>query len=411
MEVTTSSATGVNPPSPSGAVTPSTSPTAAPPSSIPATGTLPVETSTTAGSSSTTATVTTTSVAGDSSESGGVSSDGAEETVPTTSDGAPSTNAETAADTSGPVVEDGDLTPPRPLNVTAAKARHEHDFRASAADSTVSYNDNDQIAVFDNRAATLMGKLVLTFGGAGETNGNLTESGKFCAQRGFHVLAVAAFQAYDIVSHGPEFYGLARRTVFEGVMYTKEDAFANITLTKADGVAQRTQKALQYLHATYPDEDWGYYLQEDGSVRWSDVIFTGMSHGASNSARFGSLVRASRVVSVGGPRDNLCQRVDLNNCGGDVATWYDEEHLTPIDRYYTITGVQDDQHTQHLFAMEKLGYTGEATRVDSTQPPYNGSHRLVHPGGHDDLCTNQTYKNLCNYAFGVPTENQAGTGQ
>lgn len=321
-----------------------------------------------------------------------------------------SASGEATADTSAPVVPDGDMVPPRALNVTAAKARHEHNFRAKTADATVSYNDNDQIAVFDNRAATLMGKLVLTFGGAGETKGNLTESGKFCAQRGFHVLAIAAFQAYDIVSHGPEFYGLARRTVFEGVMHTKEDAFANITLTKADGVAQRTQKALQYLHATYPDEDWGYYLQEDGSVRWSDVIFTGMSHGASNSARFGSLVRVSRVVAVGGPRDNLCQRVDLNNCGGDVATWYDEEHATPIDRYYTITGVGDDQHTQHLFAMEKLGYTGEAVRVDSAQPPYNDSHRLVHPGGHDDLCTNQTYKNLCNYAFGVPTENQNGTG-
>lgn len=307
------------------------------------------------------------------------------------------------------VDEDGDLVPPRALDVTAAKGRHEHRFRAKDADATVSYNDNDEIAIFDNRAATLMGKLVLTFGGAGETKGNLTGGGEFCAKRGFHVLAVAAFQAYNIVDYGPDFFGDARRTVFEGVMHTKQDAFANITLTPADGVAQRTQKALQYLHATYPDEDWGYYLQADGSVRWSDVIFTGVSHGASNSARFASLVRASRVVAVAGPRDNLCARVDLNDCGGEVATWYDEVPKTPIERYYTITGTQDDQHTQHLFAMEKLGYLGEPTRVDNAQPPYDNSHRLVHGGGHDDVCANQSFADLCNYAFGVPAENHAGT--
>lgn len=316
----------------------------------------------------------------------------------------------TGAGTNDDAVDDnGDPVPPRALNVTATPGRHEHRFRAKAADPAVSYNDNDQIAIFDNRAATLMGKLVLTFGGAGETKGNLTGGGEFAAKRGFHVLAVAAFQAYNIVDYGPDFFGLARRTVFEGVMHTKQDAFANITLTAADGVAQRTQKALEYLHATYPEEDWGYFLQADGSVRWSDVIFTGVSHGASNSARFASLVRASRVVAVAGPRDNLCARVDLNNCGGEVATWYDEEPQTPSDRYYAITGVTDDQHTQHLFAMAKLGLPGEPTRVDNAQPPYGNSHRLMHGGGHDDVCANPSFRNLCNYAFGVPAENHAGT--
>jgi hypothetical protein len=341
-----------------------------------------------------------------------------EDVAPSASSGAPADTGAASADDSADstdgeatstVDENGDLVPPRALNVTATPGRHQHNFRAKTADATVSYNDNDEIAIFDNRAAKLMGKLVLTFGGAGETKGNLTGGGEFCAKRGFHVIAVAAFQAYNIVDYGPDFFGDARRTVFEGVMHTKEDAFASITLTPADGVAQRTQKALEYLHATYPDEDWGYYLQADGSVRWSDVIFTGVSHGASNSARFASLVRASRVVAVAGPRDNLCARADLNDCGGEVATWYSEVSKTPADRYYTVTGTQDDQHTQHLYAMERLGYVGEPTRVDSAQPPYGNSHRLVHGGGHDDVCANQSFQNLCNYAFGVPTENQAGT--
>jgi hypothetical protein len=302
-----------------------------------------------------------------------------------------------------------DLLPPRVLNVTASEARHQHSFRAKAADPEVSFNDNTQIAVLDNRATTLMGKLVLPFGGAGVNSGTLTGAGEFCARRGFHVLAIATFQDYDIVSRGPDFFGNARRTAFEGVLHTREGEFANIAMTPAGGVAQRTQKALQYLHSMFPEEDWGYYLQEDGSVRWSDVIFTGMSHGASNSARFGFLVRASRVVSSSGPRDNLCTRVDLANCGGDVATWFSETPKTPIDRFYAITGRSDSQHTQHLFAMEKLGYVGKAMELQGSQPPYGNTHRLIANAGHVDFCGDNAYAAACNYVFGVPPENQAGT--
>lgn len=340
---------------------------------------------------------------------GGSSDGGAGTSGSTSSAGQPSPSGGRAGGAGGGGVADGDTPQPRPLTVTAQKSRHQHTFRAKTADSAVSFNDNNQIAVFDNRASTLMGKLVLPFPGQGVNAGTLTGGGEFCAKRGFHVLAIATFQTYDIVSRGADFFGNARRTAFEGVLYTHEGEFANIAMTPADGVAQRTQKALQYLDETYPDEDWGYYLQPDGSVRWSDVIFTGMSHGASNAARFGFLVRASRVVSASGPRDNLCTRVDLNDCGGVVATWYGEAPKTPIDRFFAISGTTDDQHTQHLFAMEKLGYTGKATSVEGAEPPYSGSHRLNAKSGHTDFCGSAAYAAVCNYAFGVPAENQAGT--
>jgi len=302
----------------------------------------------------------------------------------------------------------GDPLPPRPLNVTAAKARHEHTFRARDADPGVTFNDNNQVAVFDNRAPTLMGKLVLPFGGVGTNQGTLGGGGEFCARRGFHVLGIAAFQDYDILSNGADFFGDARRQVFEGVEHTREGAFANIRMAPADGVAQRTQKALEYLHARFPEEDWGYYLQADGTVRWSDVIFTGMSHGGSNAARFAMLVRASRAVSVSAPRENLCVRSDPANCGGVIATWLDEAPKTPIDRFFALSGRTDEQHTQHLFAMERLGFVGTPTSIDGAAPPYGGSHRLTVNAGHVDFCAEARHAAACNYLFGVPAENQAG---
>jgi hypothetical protein len=303
----------------------------------------------------------------------------------------------------------GDPPSPRSLDVTADKARHQHTFRAKDADPAVSFNDNTQVAVLDNRAATLMGKLVLPFGGLGTNAGTLDAGGEFCARRGFHVLGIAAFQDYDILSAGADFFGNARRQVFEGKEYTREGAFANISMTPADGVAQRTQKALQYLHAQFPEEDWGYYLQSDGSVRWSDVIFAGFSHGGSNAARFATLVRASRVVSLSAPRENLCVRSDPANCGGVVATWLGETPVTPRDRFFALSGRTDEQHLQHLFAMEKLGYAGSPTSIDGAAAPYGGSHRLTTDAGHTDFCKETRFASACNYMFGVPSENQAGT--
>jgi len=303
----------------------------------------------------------------------------------------------------------GDLLASRPLNVTVTPGLHEHTFLASAADPAVSFNDNAQLAKFDNRAATLMGKLVLTFGGAGSTAGHLGGQGAFCTKRGFHVLAIAAFQDYNVGLGDADFYGDARRQVFEGIEHTKLGDFATIEMVPADGVAQRTQKALQYLHQQAPDEDWGYYLQADGSVRWSDVIFTGVSHGASNSARFAMLVRVSRSVAIAGPRDNSCQDTDPAACGNVLAaTWLEEEPATPIERFFALTGTADEQYPQHLFAMDRLGYVGEPAEVIGQQPPYGGSHRLVTPAVHGDLCGKPEYDAACNYAFGVPPENHAG---
>ncbi|HEY0714808.1 MAG TPA: hypothetical protein VGF45_19160 [Polyangia bacterium] len=303
-----------------------------------------------------------------------------------------------------------DTPPPRPLNVTAPRMRYTHRFRTKDADPQVSFNDNTQIAVVDTRSAKMVGKLVLPFDGAGTTAGGLGAAGTFCVSRGFHVLGIAAFQMYDILKNDPAFYGAARRQVFEGVEHTRKYDFANIRMVPSDGVAKRTEMALKYLHRLYPAEDWGYFLNADGTVRWSDVIFTGFSHGASNSARFAMLVRAWRAVSFAGPRENTCNNFPacLTANGLISAHWLDEVPATPRDRFFALTGTRDDQNQQHLFSMEKIGYSGKPTSM-SVGPPYGGSHRIVEEGGgHTSPCNETTYKALCNYLFGVAPENLNG---
>ncbi|HEY2901329.1 MAG TPA: hypothetical protein VGL59_12185 [Polyangia bacterium] len=301
-----------------------------------------------------------------------------------------------------------DQPPTHPLNVTATKTRHTHNFRSKDADPGVTFNDNTEIATVDPSSHTMVGKLILPFGGLGTDNGITGPVGDFLVRRGYHVLGVAAFQNYNVVIGDPAFYGDARRSVFEGKNYTHKNEFATINLTPSDGVAMRVQKALQYLQKLAPEEDWGYFLNADGSVRWSDVAFTGQSHGASNAPRFAKLVRAWRAVSFAGPRDNECNSLNTPSCEGVVtATWLTEPSATPMDRYYGVTGNQDAQHPQHLFAMYKANYVGQPVNV-TTGAPYSNSHRIITDAGHAWFCDETTYKALCNYLFDVPPENANG---
>ena len=254
----------------------------------------------------------------------------------------------------------------------------------------------------------MIGKLVVSFGGQGSTTGYVGGVGNFAAARGFHVLAVTYYTAYNIVRGDADFYGDARLEVFEGIDHTEDYEFASVHIGKPDCVETRVAKALAYLQGLHPDEDWGYYLNEDGSVRWQDVIATGMSHGASAVARIAMVRTLARVVSLSGPRDNTC--ADDPACtNGVVAAWLDETPLTPIDRFFAMTGVMDSQHAEHRFAMERLSYVGLVIDVDAMAPPYGGSHRLsTSSAGHADFCGEASYADACNYMFDVPPENAAG---
>jgi hypothetical protein len=161
--------------------------------------------------------------------------------------------------------EPGDTPPWRELNVVAAPDEHIHGN-----------------AGLDNRA-TPLGKLVVDIG---------VNSGGYVAwlaKRGYHSMGAPCGSC-----PAPNL-GAGRDEVGECRM----EEFAN--------TEEHVRTTLGSLHDQFPEEDWGYFLNEDGSVRWSDVALTGMSHGATTAAVVGRIgVRLWRVVSRSGPRDNTC---------------------------------------------------------------------------------------------------------
>jgi hypothetical protein len=255
----------------------------------------------------------------------------------------------------------------------------------------------------------------VNLGGAGKVSADTSGVAEFAVKRGFHVFAPAYDTNFNIVINDADYYGDARREEFDGMDHTSRYAARDaqpseqLGLSPPDGVERRVQRGVAYLAERFPEEGWRHFLAADGSLRWSDVILTGTSHGASSAARFAMLVAVSRVLSFSGPRDNTCLDSTCAEPSAVVATWFSEVPATSIDRFYALTGVKDPQHVQHLVAFERLHYLGAVTEVDGAAAPYDDSHRLQSTSGaHSSYCGSAAYRDVCNYMLDVPPQNAAG---
>ncbi len=182
------------------------------------------------------------------------------------------------------------------------------------------------------------------------------------------------------------------------------------------------------LAAAYPPEDWGYFLNQDGSVRWSDVAITGMSHGATTAAVAGRIgVRMWRVVSRSGPRDDTCG-VGASptatfdpanppwhaNCPlADIAAWLDQPSITPINRFYGLVGTTDVEYGDIMFNMNYTQYPGPPVQWNVTGAVLTGNQFYSTVGGHLDWLQAAGpppgTDAALNIAFAIPAANQNPT--
>lgn len=319
--------------------------------------------------------------------SAGVSSGGAgnaSSAGATSSAGVTSGGTAAGGSSGGSGFEEGDTPPPRPLNVVAAKGEHVHGG-----------------AGVDTRAAKLLGKLVVDIG---------VNSGGYVpwlAKRGYHSMgAPCGSCAAPNLGAGRDTVGTCRL-----------DEFKN--------TADHVKTTLVSLQAQFPEEDWGYFLNEDGSVRWSDVAITGMSHGATTAAVAGHVAeRMWRVVSRSGPRDDTCGNnggvctlplttpsYDVNCMPAKIASWLDGPSKTPLNRFYGLVGTTDVECGDIMFNMHYAKYPGEPVLFNMQGAVLTGTNQFfTTEGGHLDFL-NAANKPLnteavLNIAFGIPPENQ-----
>ncbi len=308
----------------------------------------------------------------------------------------------TAGSAAGSAGSDGigmDIPPWRDLNVTVAPGQHTHTTPAG------------QSAGMDNRAAKMASKLVVDLG---------VDAGgyqQYLGKRGFHVIGANSVNACSSINDwtlGRGYDGDCRLNTLDGLPHGTQSM-----VTQQQSVMNQVLQALITFEATYPGEGWGYFLTQDGkAVRWSDVAFTGLSHGAQSSVCFATQLRVWRAVPQSGPRDNTCGTGVAKglydpanppfdpNCPVDhIASWLDGPRATPIDRIFGFVGAKDTQFGDIMFTMQRMKFLGDYVNIDTAMAPYGGSHRFYSMAAGHNSFPNGFPIAAINLAFDVPPEN------
>ncbi len=234
---------------------------------------------------------------------------------------------------------------------------YELEFGPDEADPAADERLGTQLGYLDTRVEP-RGILVVYLHGAGtpSTCGS-RDHGRMLASLGFHVFSPCYHSGYGIGNCGDDIGG-CRLEAYEGV-----DHHPFIDISPPNSAEQRVIKGLAHLAGENPEGDWSYFL-EGGQPRYSQIIISGISHGASSSGVVGMKRNVARVVMLSGP-------LDTNQA------WLSESPLTPIPRFYGFSHTGDSQHPGHLAAFEALSLPGTVTSVDGASAPYADSHRLV----------------------------------
>jgi len=267
----------------------------------------------------------------------------------------------------------------------------------------------------------IQGKLVVTLPAFGGGPGGGGLEGTVLAL-GYHVFQP---QTQSTVSSAPAKYmqmiqanpddpeanrqvGDARMELWDGV-----DRVDWVTVNKGESIAERTLQAIKDGIAKDPGGDWGYYLNADGSVRWTDVFVMGYSWGAQTAAMVASYVRFGRVFCASGP-----QAEQFPN-----ATWITHKSATPPDRMFMTVGFNEpypstdkvdtapNTVTSMIDTVTKAGWIGPPVNVlPGDKGPYTGKHMFAavakfpydqhSPGGHGIFCNNDAMSGwaaMCDY--------------
>ena len=197
------------------------------------------------------------------------------------------------------------------------------------------------------------------------------------AERGYRAIGLAyqnwpAVRTLTMGSDDVDLPGAIREERLFGV-----DATDLIDVSPADSVENRVVALLEYLAQNRPGEGWNRFRTPAGDIRWNRFVIAGHSQGAGHAAFLTKTFSLGGTVMFAGPGDVV---------NGAPASWLLEPEVTPADKQYAFTHVQDFafgtfQATQQLLG---LGAFGGPQNVDAATSEDLSSHILIStfdPGG------------------------------
>jgi len=214
------------------------------------------------------------------------------------------------------------------------------------------------------------------------TGGSGKSAVAFCnlsADLGYHAVSLmypdqipASACAHDL---NPSSFENFRMAIIHGGTAHYGKRGKELVIEQPESIENRLQKLLLRLQSIRPRENWGQFLNPDGSIKWELIAVAGQSQGGGHAALIGIKHRVSRVICTGSPKD-------FNQALNAPAGYYTETSATPKDRFFAFNHAQDTvacnqgQLAENLHSLGLDAY-GSPVDVAKLTPPYNHTHILT----------------------------------
>jgi hypothetical protein len=281
---------------------------------------------------------------------------------------------------------------------TAVPAPTQYVVDPAVTDASIDDSYGMHYAYF-NPAVTPKGKLFVFFPGTGAQPRDYLLIVTAAANNGYHALGLA-YQNSSLVTLPCAATGdLNCPGDVHEATFTGAATSSLVSVSPADSVENRLVKALAWLSAQHPQQNWGQYLDGSGNVIWSSVRVAGHSQGGSLSAYIGKRVAVDRASFLSAPDDEV---------GGEAATWLTASGQTDTTRYFGFAHTNDAlipfSVIQQTWPALQLPQFGTYTAVDGVAAPFGGSHMLDSSLGSTTLVTPLTYHDITVVDVTTPTD-------
>lgn len=230
-----------------------------------------------------------------------------------------------------------------------------------------------------NHAARRKNQLFLFFPGTGGTPSFQQQLCNTAADLGFHVIGLnyPNDEAVSSLCGGAgsdlDCYANVRLEIKDGA-----DRTPLVTVTRANSIENRVIKLLKYLHARFPPDGWGQYLNKNGTIRWASTVVSGHSQGGGHAGIIGRHHLVARVV--------MFAAMDYNGAAMEPANWIaapeSTPNATPAGRFFGFSHQRDERVnfttlSTQVWPAYGMDAFGPVVNVDTGTPPYDTTHSLT----------------------------------
>ena len=174
-------------------------------------------------------------------------------------------------------------------------------------------------------------QLLLWLPGTGSKGHDAQGFSNLAADLGYHVITLVYPEdiAANVCANDSDAKSFEqfRMAIIEGGHAKYGDAGKEISIDRPECIENRLIKLLQFLQQRRPLEQWGQFLNEDGTIKWETIAVAGQSQGGGHAALIGVKHQVARVICFGSPKD-YSRKLEA------PAAWYGEKSATPKNRFF-----------------------------------------------------------------------------